>query len=318
MSYDYNMKKIIITFFIIFLYAEDVFPSNKILSTDEAVIQLLGSPDETEIRIQKITENLFLFFGLGGNIAVSIGDDGVLIVDDQIPSLIPKIKDAIKEIGGGDLVYTINTHWHFDHAEGNLALDPKITKIISQSNAREYMAKGGLIDMVANRINQEPYPDYALPVITYENGMTLYFNNEEIEIIHFGPAHTSGDSAVIFHNQNAVHYGDVFVTEGYPFIDVSSGGSIDGIINFLSKSLTKLKPGAIILPGHGEIATIQDVEDTIIMLKTVRERILKMIDEGKSLQEVIDAKPTKDFDEKYPDWLGNFVNRAYTSLKEEK
>ena len=312
------MKKIIIIFLIFFFYAEDVFPSNKILSTDEAVNELLGSPDEAEIRIQKITENLYLFFGLGGNIAVSIGEDGVLIVDDQIPSLIPKIKDAIKEIGGGDLVYTINTHWHFDHAEGNLALDPKITKIISQSNARDYMAKGGLIDMVANRINQEPYPDYALPVITYENGMTLYFNNEEIEIVHFGPAHTSGDSAVIFHNQNAVHYGDVFVTEGYPFIDVSSGGSIDGIINFLSKSLTKLKPGAIILPGHGEIATIQDVEDTIIMLKTVRERILKLIDEGKSLQEVIDAKPTKDFDEKYPDWLGNFVNRAYTSLKEEK
>ena len=312
------MKKIILIFLIFFLYTEDSFPANKILSTDEAVVALLGSPDETEIRIQKITENLYLFFGLGGNIAVSIGDDGVLIVDDQIPSLIPKIKDAIKEIGGGDLVYTINTHWHFDHAEGNLALDPKITKIISQSNAREYMAKGGLIDMVANRINQEPYPDYALPVITYENGMTLYFNNEEIEIVHFGPAHTSGDSAVIFHNQNAVHYGDVFVTEGYPFIDVSSGGSIDGIINFLSKSLTKLKPGAIILPGHGEIATIQDVEDTIIMLKTVRERILKMINEGKSLQEVIDAKPTKDFDEKYPDWLGNFVNRAYTSLKEEK
>jgi len=312
------MKKIIIIFSIIFLYTEDVFPSNKILSTDEAVVELLGSPDETEIRIQKITENLYLFFGLGGNIAVSIGDDGVLIVDDQIPSLIPKIKDAIKEIGGGDLVYTINTHWHFDHAEGNLALDPKITKIISQSNARDYMAKGGLIDMVVNRINQKPYPDYALPVITYENGMTLYFNNEEIEIVHFGPAHTSGDSAVIFHNQNAVHYGDVFVTEGYPFVDVSSGGSIDGIINFLSKSLTKLKPGAIILPGHGEIATLQDVEDTIIMLKTVRERILKMIDEGKSLQEVIDAKPTKDFDEKYPDWLGNFVNRAYTSLKKEK
>ena len=312
------MKKIILIFLIFFLYTEDGFPANKILSTDEAVVALLGSPDEAEIRIQKVTENLYLFFGLGGNIAVSIGDDGVLIVDDQIPSLIPKIKDAIKEIGGGDLVYTINTHWHFDHAEGNLALDPKITKIISQSNAREYMAKGGLIDMVANRINQEPYPDYALPVITYENGMTLYFNNEEIEIVHFGPAHTSGDSAVIFHNQNAVHYGDVFVTEGYPFIDVSSGGSIDGIINFLSKSLTKLKPGAIILPGHGETATIQDVEDTIIMLKTVRERILKMINEGKSLQEVIDAKPTKDFDEKYPDWLGNFVNRAYTSLKEEK
>jgi glyoxylase-like metal-dependent hydrolase (beta-lactamase superfamily II) len=312
------MKKIILSFFIIFLYTEDVFSSNDILSTDEAVEQLLGSPDEAKIRIQKITDNLYLFFGLGGNIAVSIGDDGVLIVDDQIPSLIPKIKDAIKKIGGGDLVYTINTHWHFDHAEGNLALDPNITKIISQSNARDYMSRGGLIDMVSSRINQEPYPDYALPVITYENGMTLYFNDEEIEIVHFGPAHTSGDSAVIFHNQNAIHYGDVFVTEGYPFIDVSSGGSIDGIINFLSKSLEKLKPGAIILPGHGEIANIQDVKDMISMLETVRDRISKMIDEGKSLQEVIDAKPTKDFDEKYPDWLGNFVNRAYASLKEGK
>tara|TARA_B100000029_G_C17418047_1_gene903239 strand:+ start:68 stop:1006 length:939 start_codon:yes stop_codon:yes gene_type:complete len=312
------MKKIILSFFIIFLYTEDVFSSNDILSTDEAVEQLLGSPDEAKIRIQKITDNLYLFFGLGGNIAVSIGDDGVLIVDDQIPSLIPKIKDAIKKIGGGDLVYTINTHWHFDHAEGNLALDPNITKIISQSNARDYMSRGGIIDMVSSRINQEPYPDYALPVITYENGMTLYFNDEEIEIVHFGPAHTSGDSAVIFHNQNAIHYGDVFVTEGYPFIDVSSGGSIDGIINFLSKSLEKLKPGAIILPGHGEIANIQDVKDMIGMLETVRDRISKMIDEGKSLQEVIDAKPTKDFDEKYPDWLGNFVNRAYASLKEGK
>ena len=312
------MKKIILSIFVIFFYTQDVFSSNDILSTDEAVEQLLGSPDEAKIRIQKITDNLYLFFGLGGNIAVSIGDDGVLIVDDQIPSLIPKIKDAIKKIGGGDLVYTINTHWHFDHAEGNLALDPNITKIISQSNARDYMSRGGLIDMVSSRINQEPYPDYALPVITYENGMTLYFNDEEIEIVHFGPAHTSGDSAVIFHNQNAIHYGDVFVTEGYPFIDVSSGGSIDGIINFLSKSLEKLKPGAIILPGHGEIANIQDVKDMIGMLETVRDRISKMIDEGKSLQEVIDAKPTKDFDEKYPDWLGNFVNRAYASLKEGK
>ena len=312
------MKKIMLIFFVIFFYTQDVFSSDDILSTDEAVEQLLGSPDEAKIRIQKITDNLYLFFGLGGNIAVSIGDDGVLIVDDQIPSLIPKIKDAIKEIGGGELVYTINTHWHFDHAEGNLALDPKITKIISQSNARDYMSKGGLIDMVSSRINQEPYPDYALPVITYENGMTLYFNDEEIEIVHFGPAHTSGDSAVIFHNQNAIHYGDVFVTEGYPFIDVSSGGSIDGIINFLSKSLDKLKPGAIILPGHGEIGDIQDVRDMISMLKTVRDRISNMIDEGKSLQEVIDAKPTKDFDEKYPDWLGNFVNRAYASLKEGK
>ena len=321
MSYKYKMKNsfyLIIFCFLLSLNSKSIYSEDTILSQNEAYEIQFPPADKVEIRIQKITENLFLFFGLGGNIAVSIGDDGVLIVDDQIPSIMPKIKNAIKKIGGGDIIYTINTHWHYDHADGNLALDPKITKIISHSNARNNMLEGGIIDLVNIKVIQEPYPNYALPVITHETGMTLFFNDEEIELVHYGPAHTSGDSAVIFHKQNAIHYGDVFVTEGYPFIDVSSGGSIDGIINFLSKSLTKLKPGAIILPGHGEIATIQDVEDTISMLKIVRGRILKMIDEGKSLQEVIDAKPTKDFDEKYPDWLGNFVNRAYTSLKEEK
>ena len=312
------MKKltlIITLFFGLNLFAEN---NEKPLSTDEFADSFWQSVEETEIRIEKITDNLFLLFGLGGNIAVSIGDDGVLIVDDQIPSIIPKVKDAIKEIGGREIIYTINTHWHFDHSEGNLALDPNITKIISQSNARDNMITGGLIDLVSSKIYQDPYPKHALPVITHENGMTLYFNDEIIEIVHFGPAHTSGDSAVIFHNQNAIHYGDVFVTEGYPFIDVNSGGSIDGLISFLSKSIEKLKPDVIILPGHGEIASINDVKDTIKMLKTVRERIAKMIKQGKSLQEVIDAKPTKDFDEKYPDWLGNFVNRVYTSLKKSE
>ena len=311
------MKKFLIISLCLFL-SSNAFSANseKPMSTDDFAKSFWQRVEETEIGVKKITDTLFLLYGLGGNIAALIGDEGVLIVDDQVPSIIPKVKRAIKKLGGDKIIYSINTHWHFDHSEGNLALDPKVTKIISQSNARDNMVKGGLIDLVSSQIYQDPYPERALPVITHENGMTLYFNNEEIEIVHFGSAHTSGDSVVIFHNQKAVHFGDVFVTEGYPFIDVNSGGSIDGLINFLEKTVKKLKPETIVLPGHGEIATVQDVIDTIEMLKIVRQRVYNLIEEGKTLQQTIDAKPTKEFDDKYPDWLGNFVNRVYTSLKQ--
>ena len=274
--------------------------------------------DATQISSQKLNDNLYVLFGVGGNIAVSIGNDGVLIVDDQFPAMMPKIKQEIRNLGGGEITYVINTHWHFDHAEGNNAIDPSVTQIVAHSNARAGMRAGGIIDLVSTKYLQQPYPANALPVITHEKGMTLYFNDEIIDLVHYGSAHTSGDSAVLFRKQNAVHFGDIFVTEGYPFIDVSSGGSIDGMITFLENTINQLEPGAIVIPGHGQISTIEDVQATIEMLKTVRGRISKMIKDGKTLGEVIEARPTKDYDEKYPDWLGNFVNRVYTSLKKEQ
>ena len=202
------------------------------LSRDALLAGFSWDVETAEIRTEKVAEGLYVLFGLGGNIAVSVGDDGVLIVDDQLPELAGKIKAAIAELGAGGIDYVVNTHWHFDHADGNSALGPDGVTIISHHNARTDMADGGMIDMVIAQYEQAPYPQDALPEITFKSEMSLHFNGGEIEVLHFSSAHTNGDAAVFFHEQNAVHLGDVFNNSGYPFIDVSSGGSVDGMIQF--------------------------------------------------------------------------------------
>ena len=310
------MKKFILGFVFISIITSNLIVYGKIITTDDYARSAWGNIEEAEVTIKEISENLFLLYGVGGNVAVLIGEDGVLLVDDQIPLIFPKLKEAIKELSNGKIVYTINTHWHWDHADGNLALDFKETKIISHSNARENMSKGGLINMGDSSLYQEPYPINALPVITHDNGMTLYFNDERIDIVNFGPAHTTGDSLIIFNKHNAIHFGDVFFTNSYPFIDVDNGGSIDGMIGFLEKSILRMNSDTIVMPGHGNLATLQDVKETINMLKIVRKRILNLIKQGKSLEEVIDSEPTNGFDNKYGEsMLITFVNRVYTSLK---
>ena len=152
--------------------------NSKITSTEEYARNAWGNLETAEVTTKKVNESLFLLYGLGGNIAVSIGNDGVLIVDSQIPIIFPKIMKAIKKLSDDKIIYTINTHWHWDHSDGNLVLDSDETKIISHSNARENMQKGGLINMGTTILNQEPYPKSALPVITHENGMSLYLGME--------------------------------------------------------------------------------------------------------------------------------------------
>ena len=269
-----------------------------------------------QITTEKVADGLYVLFGVGGNIGVSIGEDGVLIVDDQFPQVMDKIEAAIGEIGGDGVDYAVNTHWHFDHAEGNLALGPKGTTIVAHSKARVDMAKGGLVNLVIAKYQQQPYPKAALPVITFDDRMQIHFNDNEIELMHFSPAHTNGDAAVVFRKQNAVHLGDVFNNTGYPFIDVDSGGSIDGMIEFCQQTLDAVGPDAIIIPGHGPVTDTATLSRYIDMLKSVRSRVAEMIADGKSLEEVVDAKPTADFDEVYgPETASlGFVNRVYTSL----
>ena len=272
-----------------------------------------------QITSEKVAEGLYVLFGVGGNIGVSIGSDGVLIVDDQFPQVMEKIEAAIGEIGGDGVDYAINTHWHFDHAEGNNALGPKGTTIVAHSNARADMAKGGLVNLVIAKYQQQPYPKAALPVLTFDDRMQIHFNDNQIDLMHFSPAHTNGDTAVWFRNQNAVHLGDVFNNSGYPFVDVDSGGGIDGMINFCEQTLAAVGPDAIIIPGHGPVTDPAALSRYIYMLKTVRARVAGMIEDGKTLQEVMEAKPTADFDEVYgPETASlGFVNRVYTSLSQQ-
>ena len=291
--------------------------NSKVTSTEEYARNAWGNLETAEVTTKKVNENLFLLYGLGGNIAVSKGNDGVLIVDSQIPIIFPKIMKAIKKLSDDKIIYTINTHWHWDHSDGNLVLDSDETKIISHSNARENMQKGGLINMGTTILNQEPYPKSALPVITHENGMSLYFNDEKIDLLHFGPAHTTGDTVIYFTNQNAIHLGDVFFSNSYPFIDVDNGGSLSGMINYLEKIVLVIDKDTIVMPGHGEISSISDIKETIEMLKTVKNRILMSIENNQSLEQIISSNITKDFDKKYNTLLlrDTFIDRAYASLK---
>ena len=291
--------------------------NGKVTSTEEYARNAWGNLETAEVTTKKVSENLFLLYGLGGNIAVSTGNDGVLIVDSQIPIIFPKVMKAIKKLSDDKIIYTINTHWHWDHSDGNLVLDSDETKIISHSNARENMQKGGLINMGTTILNQEPYPKSALPVITHENGMSLYFNDEKIDLFHFGPAHTTGDTVIYFTNQNAIHLGDVFFSNSYPFIDVDNGGSLSGMINYLEKIILVIDKDTIVMPGHGEISSISDIKETIEMLKTVKNRILMSIKNNQSLEQIISSNITKDFDKKYNTLLlrDTFIDRAYASLK---
>ena len=290
--------------------------ADDVMTLDELLAGFGWDLEAAEIRTEKVADGLYVLFGIGGNIGVSIGEDGVLIVDDQFPEVIPKVNAAIEALGGGAVDYAVNTHWHFDHAEGNLALGPAGTKIVAHQNARDDMARGGVINMVIAKYGQQPYPEDALPVITFEDRMRLHYNGDQIDLVHAGPAHTTGDTAVIFRKHKAVHLGDVFNNLGYPFVDVDSGGDINGMIAFCQAILDELPQDAIVIPGHGEIVDYAALEAYIAMLTTVRDRIAAGIAEGKSLAEVGASNPTAGFEERYGNVAASlgFVNRVYTSL----
>ena len=289
--------------------------ANRPMNLDQLLTAFGWDLDRVHIRRQQVSDRLWVLFGAGGNIGVSVGPQGVLIVDDQFPELVPKIADAIREIGGGAVDFAVNTHWHFDHAEGNLALGPGGTWLVSQANSRDMMLEDHIINLVAVKYEQKAYPKSALPVITYDNTMQFHFNDELIELIHVGPAHTTGDTVVIFRESNAVHLGDVF-NRGYPFIDADNGGDLSGMINFCEAVLNSIDEQTTVIPGHGEISDYQGLVAYIDMLKDVRKTISRMIKRGRTLSQVVEAKPTAQYDAEYGD-PSNFVNRAYTSLKRE-
>lgn len=268
----------------------------------------------TPITTQKIADNFHVLFGVGGNIVLSIGENGVLIVDDQFPQMVPKYKATIGELGGGKIDFAINTHWHFDHADGNQTLGPDGTWFVAHENSRQMMTKNNVINLVTTRRDQPAYPNAALPVLAYDDTMRMHFNGERIDLLHFGPAHTTGDTAVIFRGHNVVHLGDVFNNTGYPFIDADNGGSLNGVIEFCTKVLEQIDSTYIVVPGHGPIADYRALEDYVAMLTTIRDRMAALIASGATLEQVVAAQPTSEWDAR----KGNpatFLNRAYASLR---
>lgn len=298
------------------LVAHDTEVTPEPMTIDEATKAFNWDLEGAEIRTQKVVDGLYVLFGVGGNIAVNIGNDGVLIVDDQFPQLMPKIKDAIAKMGGKEIDFAVTTHWHFDHADGNLTLGQEGTWLVAQENSRAMMQDDHTINLVFAAVEQKAYPESAWPDMTFKDQMKFHINGQQIELMHFGPAHTTGDAAIFFRDSNVVHMGDVFNNSGYPFIDSGNGGQIDGLIAFCQQVLKRINADTIVIPGHGEVTDFQTMEKYVMMLSTVRDRIKQLIDEGASLEDVIAAKPTAEFDEEY----GNsqmLIDRAYHSLAHE-
>ena len=246
----------------------------------------------------------------------SIGEQGVLLIDDMFEQTMPKMHAAIGELGGGDIDFVINTHWHFDHAQGNRVLGPAGAWIAAHAQSAAMMAQENIINLMIAKYRQPAYPAAARPAIIFDDRMRFDFNGERLDLIHVAPAHTAGDAVVLFPDRNIVHMGDVFNNAGYPFIDADSGGSVDGMIAFCEAILDELAPGAVVVPGHGAVADRDALAAYVHMLRTVRERIAEQIDAGKSLEEIIAARPTADFDATFGPVENSFgfIDRVHTSL----
>ena len=209
----------------------------------------------------------------------------------------------------------INTHWHDDHSEGNKLFGADGALIVAHSNAREMLMHDNKINVVRTILDQPAFPPAALPVVTFDDRIELYFGNERLELVHASPAHTAGDVAVILRTSNVVHTGDVFLPAAYPFADVDNGGDFDGVITFCRDILARIDRDTIIVPGHGATAAYDDLASYIEMLEEVRGRIIKLIDGGATLAQVVAAQPTKEYDAKYGNPTTYFLDRAYKSLK---
>lgn len=296
--------------------AHDKIPPSKTMNLEQLTTAFGWNLENAEITTQKIADNLYVLFGVGGNIAVSLGEDGVFIVDDQFPQLMPKIKEAISEIGGDEINFAVTTHWHFDHAEGNLTLGPEGTWLVAHKNSREMMKQDHVINLVLAAYKQNAYPESAWPDVTFKDEMQFHLNGQQIDLFHFGPAHTTGDAAVVFRGANAVHMGDVFNNAGYPFIDSGNGGELEGMIKFCQETLKRIDSDTIVIPGHGPVTNYQAMQDYVDMLITVRDRLKKLTEQGATLEQVIAAKLTAEFDQSKGD-SRMFIDRAYHSMAHE-
>ncbi|SPE59545.1 Beta-lactamase-like protein [Verrucomicrobia bacterium] len=234
-----------------------------------------------QIKVTKVAGTVYMLEGAGGNIGVSVGDDGVVLVDDQFAPLAPKIREAIKGITDKPIKFVLNTHFHGDHTGGNAQFSSE-APIIAQENVRKRLKEGGIV----GGAEVKPAPKEALPVITFNDRATVHLNGEDIRAIHFPHGHTDGDSVIFFPQSNVVHMGDDFVTYGFPFVDVRSGGSVSGMIAGVEKVLSMTPPDAKIIPGHGPLSTPADVHKFVEMLKETRALVAQAANQGKSADQM--------------------------------
>ena len=252
---------------------------------------------KVEIKVHPVAGQIFMLEGAGGNIGVSVGEDGIVIVDDQYAPLAPKIKAALASITDQPVRFVLNTHYHGDHTGGNEFFGEK-APVVAHENVRSRLVEG-----VPSR-NIDPAPEGALPVITFNDRLSIHLNGEEVRALHVPHAHTDGDSVIFFQGSNVVHLGDLFFNGLFPFIDIDSGGSVDGVIAGIAALLPKIADDAKIIPGHGPLASKQDLEKTLGMLRETSALVRAGLAAGKTAEQMKEEKILAKWDS----WSWGFIS----------
>ncbi|MBB5062850.1 MBL fold metallo-hydrolase [Granulicella mallensis] len=268
-----------------------------------------------KIDVRELAPHVYLLHGSGGNTVASIGPDGTLLVDSEFAQVAPKLAAALQKLGAGPVRYIVSTHYHSDHTGANAAFHKDGAVIVAQENCRLRMMQTQF-SQFWNR-SSPPAPAESLPTLTFDRKLTLFLNGEEIEAFHNQPAHTDGDAIVYFHHANVIHMGDVFVNNLYPYIDLGAKGRIDGYFPVIDEVLERIDDQTQVVPGHGPIATKQELKSYRDMLHTIRDRVAAQIAQNKSLEEILASHPTREFDRQYAtDRVGGggFTAMVYQSL----
>lgn len=261
---------------------------------------------DVSFKLEKLSDNLHVLYGQGGNIAISTGDDGIYIVDDQFAKLSDGIKAQISKLKSGVPEFVINTHHHGDHTGGNENFANAGSHVIAHHN-------------VYSRLKEKHGEGSKyLPVISFSKDMTLHFNNEHAQLWHYHNAHTDGDAVIFYEKANAVHLGDIFFNlNSLPFVDVDSGGSLDGVIKAVSDVLSKVDGATKVIPGHGPVTNKAGLESYLSLLKQARELMINAMVDNKSLEDVLASKPLASLALTYSNWLPEerVTKLFYLSLK---
>ncbi|HRR27066.1 MAG TPA: MBL fold metallo-hydrolase [Acidobacteriota bacterium] len=279
--------------------------------------EAISQPDFSQVQVQVVPlrNGVYLLTGSGGNMGLCVGEDGAFLVDDQYGPLSAKILEAVRKVSDQPVRFVLNTHWHADHTGGNENLGKAGALIVAHENVRRRLSTEQFSGAFNRRV--EPAPPQAWPAVTFSDAMTFHLNGEDVFVFHLAHAHTDGDSVVVFRKANVIHMGDLFFNGRYPFIDLSSGGSFAGLIAAVERVLAMVDDDARIIPGHGELTDKRGLQSYLSLLKAVRERVEPLVRSGKSVEEVLAARPLADLPEELGQGFMNpeaFLRIVYASL----
>ena len=253
---------------------------------------------DVTVKVTKVTGNVYMLQGRGGNVGAIVGADGILIVDDDYKAVSEKLRDALKELGSASPKFIFNTHWHGDHTEGNAFFGTEST-IFAQTNVRKRLLDPPVI--FGNKT--APYQSFALPIVTYDESLTIHFDGDEIKAVHYPNGHTDGDSVIFFVKANVVHLGDDFFAGRFPFVDLDSGGSVQGMINNVASLIKTIPADAKLIPGHGPLSTIDD-------LKTYHQALVetsKIVQDAMKKKKTLDEIKKAGLPDKYKEFGSGFI-----------